>query len=619
VRLRDVVRRAAVAAVLLSSSAVFAQDANGPEFAVNTFTTGSQANPAVAQDGSGHFIVTWAGSGNGEADGVFARRFSSSGIPLGPEFAVNSDTTGIQDAPGIVVNHAGEFVVTWTSIGSDSRHHFFGRRFDATGVPMGSDFPINTDTVSPRYSRMAGDGAGNFIVVWEVFDSFAARSGIFARRYDVTTGFGPEFMVSSYTTNFQNDPDAAIAADGSFVVAWTQPLSIPGYPQEVFARRFDATGAPLTGDVLVSESTTGNRHWPSLASEQDGAFVVVWDDQLGDGDGYGILARRFDAAGSPMGGTFLVNTYTTYDQRHPRVAMDSAGKFMVTWTDYGGSDGSGTTVSEREFDTAGNPVSSEFVVNSYTTGVQSGVAVTSGRRGQFVVTWMSYRQDGNNFGVFGRRFGDLIFGDSFESGGLAAWSTASTDGGDLSVTPDAALGSPGLGLQAVVNDTTGIYVEDDTPADEDRYRARFYFDTHGFDPGVAQGHVRTRIFIGFEENPTRRLFAVVLRLLNGQYGLMGRVRRDDNSQAETGFFPITDGPHSVEIDWRRSSGQDAPDGTFEMWIDGTSVATLSALDNSISAVDFARMGAMSVKQGANGTLFFDAFESHQYSAIGPLP
>jgi hypothetical protein len=39
--------------------------------------------------------------------------------------------------------------------------------------------------------------------------------------------------------------------------------------------------------------------------------------------------------------------------------------------------------------------------------------------------------------------------------------------------------------------------------DEGRYRARFYVDPNGFDPGEAQNRHRVRLFIVFEENPTR--------------------------------------------------------------------------------------------------------------------
>ena len=36
------------------------------------------------------------------------------------------------------------------------------------------------------------------------------------------------------------------------------------------------------------------------------------------------------------------------------------------------------------------------------------------------------------------------------------------------------------------------------------------------DPGTANGAYRTRLFIGFQESPNRRLFAVVLKYKNGQ-------------------------------------------------------------------------------------------------------
>ena len=95
-----------------------------------------------------------------------------------------------------------------------------------------------------------------------------------------------------------------------------------------------------------------------------------------------------------------------------------------------------------------------------------------------------------------------------------------------------------------------------------------------------------------------------------------RARLDDNAQADTPFIPITDGPHVMEFEWRRSSGPDALDGSLELWIDGVSVATLPGLDNSISAVDFVRLGALSVKAGASGSMYWDEFESRRVTYIG---
>jgi hypothetical protein len=212
---------------------------------------------------------------------------------------------------------------------------------------------------------------------------------------------------------------------------------------------------------------------------------------------------------------------------------------------------------------------------------------------------------------------DRIFGHDFESGGLGAWSTAAAGGGDLAVSPAAALGTSGLGLRALVNDTDPLYVEDDTPADEGRYRARFYFDPNGFDPGEAAGHLRTRVFIAFSDLPTRRVAAIVLKGQGGVFSLMGRARLDDNGQTDTGFFDIGDGPHVIEFELKAATSAGASDGSFQLWIDGASRSVLGGLDNSLAAVDFARMGALSVKSGANGAMYWDQFESHRATYIGP--
>jgi len=217
--------------------------------------------------------------------------------------------------------------------------------------------------------------------------------------------------------------------------------------------------------------------------------------------------------------------------------------------------------------------------------------------------------------------GTVIFQDGFETGGIetgpAGWSAVQAAGGHLSVTGAARMAGTDYGLQAFVENPSPAFVEDDRPNQEPRYHARFYFDPNGFDPGQADGHLRTRIFIVFT-NPTRRVAAVVLKRQGDAFSLMGRAKLDDGSQADTGFVGITDGPHYVEIDLKQSSGPDANDGSFQMWIDGVPAGTTrTGLDNNLAAVDFVRMGALSVKTGALGTLFWDEFKSKKSGAIGP--
>ena len=406
----------------------------------------------------------------------------------------------------------------------------------------------------------------------------------------------------------------AFDGSGSFVVVWQSDVQ-DGSGFGIFGRRFDAAGVAQGTEFRVNSYTTSNQADPAVASDANGDFVVVWQSNGQDGAGYGIFGQRFSPSGSPQGTEFRVSTYTTAAQFASAVAASGTGSFVVVWqSDV--QDGSGGGTFGQRFDSSGVPRGGEFRVNTYTTASQDRTAVAADPDGDFVVVWESNGQDGSGYGIFGQRYGDRIFEDGFESADLTRWSSASTDGLDLSVSGAGAMAGTTAGLQAFVNDTNALFVQDDSPDAENRYRARFYFDTNGFDPGEAQSHFRTRIFIAFD--PTGlRLITLVLKRQGGAYSIEGRVRLDDGTRADTGFFPITDGPHFFELDWIRASGPAANDGFFTLRIDNTPVSGLTFLNNDASPVDFVRMGALSIKTGAAGTLYYDQFESRRQVLIGP--
>ena len=613
--------RTALAVLLVYSGHAGAQVRLGPEFQAYTFTTGKQQNSRVAADAAGEFVVVWESAAvDGSEYAVLARRYDASGAPLGgSEFRVNVYTTSVQNRVAVASDPDGGLVVVWHSFGQDgAQGGLFGRRFDASGASVGGEFQINTYTPGQQRRPRVGTAAdGRFVIVWTDYALDGAMQGVFGQRYDASgAALGPEFRVNSYTTSTQFLPRVSVAPDGRFVVAWVS-FAQDGSDAGVFAQRYDSSGAAAGPEIQVNTYTTGFQQGAAVAVRADGSFVVAWNSVGQDGSLEAVMGRRFNDAGAPLGGEFRVSQYTTGSQYNPDVALDPDGNFLVAWTSEG-QDGSTLGAFGRWFDASGAPQGDEFAINSYTTGKQTFPEIASQGAGNFVVTYFSEGQDGSDYGVFGQRFGpDLIFRDGFESNSLSNWSNAATDGGDLSVSTDAAMALTGLGMRVLVDDTAGVFVQDDRPADEDRYRARFYFDPNGFDPGETLGHRRTRLFIAFEEAPTRRLAAVVLRRLSGAYALMLRCRLDDDSQDDSGFFPISDGPHFVEIDWKRSSGPDAADGSCQLSIDGTPMSERTGLDNSVSRIDFVRLGALSVKTGAAGAMHWDEFVSRRLNPIGP--
>ncbi len=392
-----------------------AQVPGGPEFRVNTYTTRSQYQPAVAMDGGGNFVVVWT-SGRQDAGyaGIFGQRYDAAGAPRGSEFQVNTYATGQQLVPSVAADGAGGFVVVWMSYGQDgSRGGVFGRRYDTTGVPRGSEFQVNSYTTAYQYAPSVASGAkGDFVVVWIGYGQDRSADGVFARRYDAAgQPLAGEFQVNTYTSGNQGLPTqgpatVALDASGGLVITW------PSFRQDgdafgVFAQRYDATGAGIGAEFQVNTFTTSTQGPSAVAAAADGHFVVTWTGGLQDGSGFGLFARRYDAAGSALGPEFQVNTYATGQQGGAAIAADAGGGFVITWTS-GHDDGSYGVFAQR-YDRGGTPRGSEFRVNTYTTSQQSGSpgAVASDPAGNFVVTWTSYGQDESFFGVFGQRYGGL--------------------------------------------------------------------------------------------------------------------------------------------------------------------------------------------------------------------
>ena len=59
--------------------------------------------------------------------------------------------------------------------------------------------------------------------------------------------------------------------------------------------------SPTGSEFPVNSTTSGNQRNPSVAAAKNGNTVVVWESDGQDGSGPGIIGRRFNGSGAPMG------------------------------------------------------------------------------------------------------------------------------------------------------------------------------------------------------------------------------------------------------------------------------------------------------------------------------
>lgn len=281
----------------------------GSEFQINTYTTHGQVRPDIGAAADGRFVVVWISSQqDGSGAGIFGQRYDGAGEPAGTEFRVNSITLGDQTFPEIAVSTAGDFIVTWSREGGTSgANTIFARRFSSAGIPVGNDFVVNEST---RFNKsdpdVALDMRGNFVVVWSSYLRDGSQHGVFGRRF-LSSGAptGTEFQVNTYTTGNQSDAilatdfaRVAMEADGRFIVVWNS-FGQDGSFDGIFGQRFASDGARAGTEFQVNTYTVDQQIDPSVAFGNGGEFLVLWSTATAFG-GADVHGQRFgEASPSP--------------------------------------------------------------------------------------------------------------------------------------------------------------------------------------------------------------------------------------------------------------------------------------------------------------------------------
>ncbi len=264
-------------------------------------------------------------------------------VPVDGEFQVNTYTTNAQDLPSVAADEDGDLVAVWSSSGSSGTDASFssiqGQRYASDGTPLDSEFQINTYTTNGQTSpSVAADANGDFVVVWASLGSSGADASdysIHGQRYASDgTPLGSEFQINTYTTNRQAGPTVATDADGDFVVVWRSAGSSGTDTSDysVQGQRYASDGTPRGSEFQVNTYTTNRQESPAVAAHPDGDFVVVWESfgsSGADASDSSIQGQRYASNGTPRGSEFEINTYITNGQDTPSVAAESDGGFVV--------------------------------------------------------------------------------------------------------------------------------------------------------------------------------------------------------------------------------------------------------------------------------------------------
>lgn len=405
----------------------------GAETALIGSRTGDQTAPNIAISGNGGGnggVLVWQDNSFtpiGSRIGVarLDAALNVLGTPFAASSALKSKNTGGQEKPKVALLRDGGAVIVWQQAGAGKApaSQIYARFLDQNGKFKKSDIRVasflKNNQTDPAVTVLAD---GTVVVVWSSFEQDGSMDGVFAQRFTAAGGkLGGIIAVNSHTLFNQRQPDVAALSDGGFVVAWVSELQSSATSVDIYARQFNASGAPAAGEFRVSQTTSNACATPSVAAFADGGFVVTWaqrDDLLSFSEaraqavgtlstnGWDIYAEFFtptqvySASQSPA---VRVNANTYGDQYGPKVAAGGANCFIV-WTSLG-QDGSREGVYGQLMSNSGVPQNGEIRLNTTVLGPQFQPAVTWNGNGKYVGVWSSLTGSGGypvsvNFDIF---------------------------------------------------------------------------------------------------------------------------------------------------------------------------------------------------------------------------
>ena len=174
----------------------------------------------------------WQGYG---AYGIFARRVSSAGSPIGTEVFVASHTTPDLMYPSVAARADGAFTVVWSGNADGPSIGVFARRFSSLGAPLAAEVQINTYTVdAQRMPSLTMNPDGDTVIAWESLGQDGSNVGVFAQR-----------LGRAKILDIDGDNEVGPLTDGVLVLRYlfgfTGPTLVGGAVDAAACTRCDAT------------------------------------------------------------------------------------------------------------------------------------------------------------------------------------------------------------------------------------------------------------------------------------------------------------------------------------------------------------------------------------------
>jgi len=202
---------------------------------------------------------------------------------------------------------------------------------------------------------------------------------------------GPEFHASTCASCRKWSAAVAGSTSGAFAVAWEGTSTADS--RGILARFYTKAGAPRGKEVQANKEKDPAQYDANVAADSAGNFIVAWSQVVDRNSD--VYVQRFKATGVAVGAAVRVNVddpaaAVAPSDALPAVAATPNGGFMVAWVRLvlpsAGSEGTHPEIWFRRFDKTAKALGAPAKLNTgLTRGQRPSLCVS--KAGQAVVSW----------------------------------------------------------------------------------------------------------------------------------------------------------------------------------------------------------------------------------------
>ncbi|MDA9190904.1 cadherin repeat domain-containing protein, partial [Alphaproteobacteria bacterium] len=210
---------------------------------------------------------------------------------------------------------------------------------------------------------------------------------IFAQILDPTgERVGNEFQVNTFEGVQERNAIVETLYSDKFVVIWHSVGRTSEVNEDIRGQILDRQGNKIGDEFTLNSTTVNSQNFPAITESDEGGFFASWVSMLQDGSGGAVIARKFDSSGNALTNEVIVNNYTSDNQTNPEIIKLADGNIALSWMS-DGQDSSEYGLYGQILDQSLSKISGEFSVNSETSGNQAYHSMAALSNGSFVVVW----------------------------------------------------------------------------------------------------------------------------------------------------------------------------------------------------------------------------------------